>query len=304
MGWFSRAPKPSQGLGSDIQVQVPAAPSMDEGRLRSGWGRLSDKARAILRETRDVTDREIRAIGGKVDHIIRSTTAHLRDTRAQVEANTTRFAKLGEQMAALKEELASQGAQIAGVLDRLQDISEAGRNIKNLAVQSRILAINSRIEAARLGEKGKPFEVIAHQTHRLNGQIETINQTISTVAEELCETLPAVAERGKAIAASFEAFQVLVDEMGTWAKESRESGIEEIVQDGYQALSHLQFQDPMIQRLEEIDGELRRFAMEVAESTGVTLEEIDPVYIEKMGVTMTDGNEVKPDIDAGDVMLF
>ncbi len=60
------------------------------------------------------------------------------------------------------------------------EINEIIKLVKNIAGQTRLLALNARIEASRAGEAGKGFAVVANEVRDLSLQTESANQDIET----------------------------------------------------------------------------------------------------------------------------
>ena len=78
------------------------------------------------------------------------------------------------------------------IVQSLVQIDELVQRIQTIAAEMRILAINARIEAARAGEQGKGFGVVAQtmatsvdSTRELSIQIDTLNQDIQKVVEQI-----------------------------------------------------------------------------------------------------------------------
>ena len=64
-------------------------------------------------------------------------------------------------------------------------IEEIIAAVKDLAEQSKLLAVNASIEAARAGEQGKGFAVVAQEIKTLADQSRQATDQVRTILEDI-----------------------------------------------------------------------------------------------------------------------
>jgi hypothetical protein len=138
-----------------------------------------------------------------VNEVARNTT-NASDSAAQVAENAHEGQKIVIQAVAEMQKVAEivrSSAVIVGNLGaKSGKISEIVSVINEIADQTNLLALNAAIEAARAGEQGRGFAVVADEVRRLAERtVASTKQIGSMVAEIQSETLQAVVsiENGK-----------------------------------------------------------------------------------------------------------
>lgn len=75
------------------------------------------------------------------------------------------------------------GDEVSGIVETLREVAGAAGQIKQIALQTRLVAFNASVEAKRAGEAGRGFGVVADAVKDLAGQVEASSQAImGTVA--------------------------------------------------------------------------------------------------------------------------
>jgi methyl-accepting chemotaxis protein len=123
-----------------------------------------------------------------VDEVARNATSASQAAKDSNQAAATGNLKVGETLQAMRTltgrvELTS--GQVQSLAVQAQDISKVLSVIRAIAEQTNLLALNAAIEAARAGEQGRGFAVVADEVralaHRTQTSTQEIEQMISTI---------------------------------------------------------------------------------------------------------------------------
>jgi len=132
-------------------------------------------------------------------------------------------------MKQLTEQMEKVSENVKSLNTHSQHISELAGNVKGIAEQTNLLALNAAIEAARAGEQGRGFAVVADEVRKLasrtNATTEEISKVVSDNVRQMSEAVTSIDEckyeAGNALASSNDAGKTMLE---------IQSGAERVVQ--------------------------------------------------------------------------
>jgi methyl-accepting chemotaxis protein len=113
--------------------------------------------------------------GGHFDDFVKDTSAVMQRVVDSIVGNS----KLGMELVELTESIAA----------RTQDVQSILSEIGAIAKQTNLLALNAAIEAARAGEAGRGFAVVADEVRDLSGRTSQFSQQINKVIQDMQVTV-------------------------------------------------------------------------------------------------------------------
>jgi methyl-accepting chemotaxis protein len=85
------------------------------------------------------------------------------------------------------------GQGVISVTTKLADVANAAQEITQVALQTRLVAFNATVEAARAGNAGRGFGVVAKAVKDLAAKVESSSKQITSTIEELDARITALA---------------------------------------------------------------------------------------------------------------
>jgi methyl-accepting chemotaxis protein len=210
----------SRIAGGDLTVSVASVSRKDElGLLSTKTTEMIENLRAITRQIGEGAQLLLKSAGEILETTIQmvsatsetattvaetTTTAEEVRQTAQVAGQKAKDVSTSAQKASqvsqagrksvedtiqgihrIQEQMESIAASVVRSSERSQAIGEIIATVSDLAEQSNLLAVNAAIEAAKAGEHGKGFSVVAQEVRRLAEQSRQATSQVRTILGDI-----------------------------------------------------------------------------------------------------------------------
>ena len=182
---LSRATRESASEAATIAHQVSASAS-----------RVADVARQQVAGTHSLTS----VVEGLIESVDRmsQTASQVREASREAALVARRGSETVdatvEGMLRARDTVRNAAAQVEGMEAHSRRIGEVVQVITSLASQTNLLALNAAIEAARAGEQGRGFAVVADEVRKLAEQSSRSVGEIAALVQQIRESIQAVVQ--------------------------------------------------------------------------------------------------------------
>ena len=252
---------------------VPGFNDVVRGQL-NGVVSETEKAAFDIASRLQGIDEIITRLGSYVESTTAESNKLLGASEERIERNRALIGTLERYISERVATAQEDRERIGHVVKEARSLGTLVELIKHISGQTNLLALNAAIEAARAGEAGRGFAVVADEVRKLSGQTDKavgqISQGIQTVANSIEKQFQDRLARDNTAAESqsLENFAAQLDELGKSYREvtEHEAAVVATITDSSRqlaemfmsALASVQFQDVTRQQIEQVIDALNR----------------------------------------------
>jgi methyl-accepting chemotaxis protein len=135
-----------------------------------------------VRQTAQLSNQKAKLVSAAAAETVKSAQSGNESTRAMVDG-----------MGAIRQQMESIAGSLAHLSSQGRAVSQIVATVEELAVQSDLLAINAAIEAAKAGESGRGFTIVANEMRMLAEQSRQATEQVRTMMNDIQKAIVAVA---------------------------------------------------------------------------------------------------------------
>ena len=268
-------------MGEELQNDfADSAKSIDESTTELQRG--SD---VILRDAKEMTEccenvqNKIMESGRQIDALDEG----VKNVEQVLTENRDNMDDMSKQMEIVNEAMQETRTVFELMKEKMQEISAVSRQLSDISFNTTILALNASVEAARAGDAGAGFKVVATEVRKLSDNSNECSEQVTEIVRELDKQVNATATR---ITDSFSALRGSVAVM-----KELQSSFEKLTVQFDNLHNNIEAQNNSVGQVDDIFAVLKRSVSELSVSSETNRNAVNSI-IDAMDVYKNNINKV------------
>ena len=260
-------------MGEELQRDFESSSeSIDESthELENGSDTIMRGARAMAECCEEVHDK-IQITGQQIDAL----DEEVKGVEVVLTENRSNIGEMTKQIELVKQTMKEANEVFGAMQAKMRDIAKVSKQLSDISFNTTILSLNASIEAAKAGDAGAGFEVVAGEVRKLSEDSNECSEKVSDIVKELHEQVDSTAvqfeDSYNALAASVETMNTL-QESFVRLTESFES-----------LYGNIEAQNSNVSQVDNIFAQLNERVMEMSVSSEANQEAVAAI-IEAMDI--------------------
>ena len=165
---------------------------------------------------------------------LEETSSAIEEMASTIKSSASHSVEGNDMMIASKKAVENGASVISETTKNIEEVYEASEKIKNItktiediAFQTNILALNASVEAARAGDQGRGFSVVASEVRNLAQNSQASAKDITLLIENIYEKINKSAETARESQSIFNDIQSKIDDTAKIMQEISTTAVEQ-----------------------------------------------------------------------------